>query len=350
MTTGLDEVYQRLHRFGPEYGGDEEGNNGLTNHGPMAAEVMSRRGIDINIDRWVDRYERRLTELPRPSNPIGPDWLAALGDSRRLPDWTAHFSRELHERPWADVVGQWWPRLLPGIVAGSTHGVIRVGHAVRALNRSGPPTTPNLNELAHGLAFWAARYRPIAGVTEPSGTLDPGPALATVARLADRSGLIVDRLNRLEREAGWPASLRALRPAAAPDDVIERLDDLIAAAVSSYARYGHSAPVLLVHTATAPNAVRHVLPILPHALWRPSLTAAWTASAAVMAAYAPPQPIAAPAPDALDPADALERAAAHGDEHVLKFTDTAIEAYDRTGNPELLAATVHAGELIQPAG
>src|SRR5687768_9750492 len=56
----LDEAYDRLHRCGPEFGGDEEGNHGLTNHGPMAAEVMVRRGLDIDVARWVERYLPRL--------------------------------------------------------------------------------------------------------------------------------------------------------------------------------------------------------------------------------------------------------------------------------------------------
>jgi hypothetical protein len=32
----LDDAYQRLHATGPEWGGN------LSNHGPMAAEVLSR--------------------------------------------------------------------------------------------------------------------------------------------------------------------------------------------------------------------------------------------------------------------------------------------------------------------
>lgn len=52
----LAEAYERLHRTGPEFGGDENGDNGLTNHGPMTAEVLVRRGFDANVTRWVDRY------------------------------------------------------------------------------------------------------------------------------------------------------------------------------------------------------------------------------------------------------------------------------------------------------
>src|SRR3954469_16132103 len=100
----LDEAYERLHRCGPEFGGDEEGNHGLTNHGPMAAEVMVRRGLDIDLDRWVDRYVRRLSELPRSGRPIGTEWRSALGDAHRLPDWTAFFEGDLQARPWKDVL------------------------------------------------------------------------------------------------------------------------------------------------------------------------------------------------------------------------------------------------------
>ncbi len=352
----LPEAYHRLHRYGPEFGGDEEGNHGLTNHGPMAVEVIVRRGLEIDVDRWLDRYVRRLAELPTAQARLrSEEWRSALGDARRLPDWTAYFRRELRERPWPTVLVEWWPRLLPGIVAGSTHGVIRVGHAVRTLGAgvSGcPPATEALDELAHGLAFWAARHRVLSGVVAPAGRLEAAEALPGVARLHDQSGVIAHRLDRLERSPGWAASLRALRPSPTAEDVPARLESLVDAAAAAYLRLGHGSPVLLVHAATAPNAVRHVLRVLPRDLWAPSLTAAWAAAAAVVATYAPARP--APIEDVvrvshdLTPEDALQRAAEHGDEHVLKFADTAIEAYERTGDPDLLAATLHAGALIPP--
>jgi hypothetical protein len=39
----------------------------------------------------------------------------------------------------------------------------------------------------------------------------------------------------------------------------------------------------------------------------------------------------------------------HGDEHVIKFTDTAVEAYTRTGDPDTLAAAAHVATLVEPA-
>ncbi|WP_433262129.1 questin oxidase family protein [Micromonospora vinacea] len=352
MTEALPAAYERLHAYGPEFGGDEEGNHGMTNHGPMAVEVMVRRGLDIDVEGWLDRYVRRLAALPGTSAAIQRGtWGAALGQARRLPDWAAYFRHELTERPWSDVLVEWWPRLLPGIVAGSTHGVIRVSHAVRTLRgTAGTPARQTLDELAHGLAFWAARYRKLAGVASPEGSLTPRQALPAVTRLQDQSGFIAHRLDRLERSPDWTPSLRALEPAASVEEVPARLESLVDSAAKAYLGLGHGSPVLLVHAATAPNAVRHVLPVLPTEQWLPSLTAAWAAAAAVIATYAPARP--APCSEIvrrypeLNREDALQQAAAHGDEHVLKFADTAVESYDRTGDPALLAATLHVGKLI----
>jgi hypothetical protein len=130
-SAGLTDAYDLLHRMGPEYDGDEHGNNGLTNHGPMVAEVLDRRGYDARIAPWLTRYVTRLREMPSGHDPIDDtNWVGALGDGRRVGDWTAYFTRQLGDRPWRDVLAEWWPRLLPGIAAGATHGVIRVAHAV----------------------------------------------------------------------------------------------------------------------------------------------------------------------------------------------------------------------------
>src|SRR5215469_14457825 len=162
----LDEAYERLHVTGPEFDG------WVSNHGPMAAEAMVRRGHAGSVHGWLDRYMRRLEEFPRGSAPIGEDWREALGDPRRVADWTAYFRREVTGQPWRAVLGTWWPRLLPGVAAAATHGAIRVGHAVRALLQDGGDAV-HVTELAHGLAYWAARWQPV-----PGAAIRPGLAAA----------------------------------------------------------------------------------------------------------------------------------------------------------------------------
>jgi Questin oxidase-like len=342
----LIDAYERFHRTGPEWGPGQ-----LTNHGPMAVEVLIRRGRPEVVPAWTDGYIRRLDELPRGTREItDASWAEALGDGRRVGDWTAYLTRQLAEQPWRDVLATWWQRLLPGIAAGATHGVIRTGHVVRALLACAE-NQPALDELAHALAFWAARSRPVPASAAPAGTLDPLAALDGIPRITSQHGDIANRFGQMTEESGWPASVGRLRPAGTPVEIQARLGDLVTGATLRYLSYGHGSPVLLVHTATAPNAVLHTLPALPAELWEPSLTAVWAASAAIFSAYAPPtgappapEPAPLTGPGAV--AEMLDRAVHHGDEHVIKFTDTAAEVYTRTGNPDALAAAVRVAALI----
>jgi len=336
----LDEAYERFRRTGPEWGEDQ-----LTNHGPMAVEVLVRRGREDEVEGWVDAYVRRLDDMPARSDPITAEgWRDALGDGRRIGDWSDYFERQVAEAPWRDVLVTWWPRLLPGIVAGATHGVIRTGHAVRTLE-GGDESPQAITELAHGLAFWAARSLAVPGAVEAAGALPAAEALDAVPRIAEQRGNVANRFGQLAGTPGWRASLAALRAPATGAETKAVLADVVAAGTSRYLTTGHASPVLLVHTATAPNAVLHTLPALPETLWAPSLSAVWAATAAITAAYAPPAVDVDVLPDG-DAQAALDRAVAHGDEHVIKFTDTAVDVYERTGDPRALAAAARITELL----
>ncbi|MFC7104729.1 questin oxidase family protein [Nonomuraea rubra] len=202
-TGTLEEAYGRLHRTGPEFDG------WLSNHGPMAVEAMVRHGYDRDVHRWLDGYVARLDELPRGTSPLDAgDWRAALGDPRRLGDWLAFFDRELRERPWRAVLERWWPRLLPGIAAGATHGVIRTGHAVHALLQLQDAT--RLAELGQALGYWAARWQPIAAFDAPSGTAGPKRAFAGCRACPTRARASTTGSGSLPRSPGgprpWPRS------------------------------------------------------------------------------------------------------------------------------------------------
>jgi hypothetical protein len=177
MTTDvLDEAYVRLHQWGPEWGGD----NGLSNHGPMAVEVLARRGYENQVGGWLDRYVPRLVELPAEDDPITEDnWREAMGELGRVGDWVAYFRRAVRAAPWPEVLAAWWPRLLPAIASGATHGLIRTGHAVRAV-LGGDRSPEAVDEIAHALGYWAARAVYVPGLAAPAGP-QPAPSASEAA-------------------------------------------------------------------------------------------------------------------------------------------------------------------------
>ncbi|MFD8075622.1 questin oxidase family protein [Streptomyces sp. NPDC059718] len=332
-TTGtLDEALQRLHGSGPERLGR------LTNHAPMAVEALAAHGQARSVHRWLDLYARKLEEFPSGTEPVtAGNWRAALGDPRRAADWIGYFGREIAEHPWREVLTLWWPRLLPGMYGGSTHPVIRVGHAVRTL-LAGESTGPRLAELAHGLGYWAARHHPVADLAPLPGAGSAAAALDAVVPLAVRDGGFPARLGRVTGLPVWAAAVTD------PDEARTRLTELVRAATHRYATHGHGEETMLVHAATAPNAVLRTLPALPRALWVPSLRVAWTASAAVTAMYAPDAPVAYTPPGTFTSEEVFARALEHGDEHVIKLTDTALDV----GDEPALAAALRSIELSEP--
>ncbi|MEW2386469.1 questin oxidase family protein [Micromonospora sp. NPDC047707] len=336
----LDEAYERVRHTGPERDG------WLSNHAPMAAEALVHRGHERAVHQWIDAYADKLEERPRGIRPIRSDeWRDPLGDPVRTGDWLNYFDRELAGETWPDVLVRWWPRLLPGIAAGATHGVIRVGHAIRALLEE--ETQPRVAELGQGLAYWAARWQPLAPPgAGPYPITDARSALDAVPRVPDQRSGIRARLAQLADLTPWPAVAGAV-PGDNKDDVPTRLAGIVDAAVIRHGTYGYASPVMLVHAATAPNAVLRALPALPPTLWAPSLAAAWAATAAVTAAYAPAK--ARPAPlggTDLSLDEVMRRATDTGDAHAIKFVDTVSDTYTRSGDPALLAIAAQSIEQI----
>ncbi len=338
----LDETYLRLHATGPEFEG------WLSNHGPMAADAMIRLGCGAEVERWVGGYARRLHHAPAPRWEIEEDeWREVLGDPSRLGDWTALFERLLREEPWRDVLVRWWPRLIDGAIASATHGLIRTGHAVRALLET--PTAPRRAELAHALGYWAARHQRLPVHPRPFGAADAAAALDAVP-VIETSGGIRTRLDDLARTPSWPATVARLHAAPPAAEVPAALDALVDAAVTHYQHWAHAKPVMLVHAATAPRAAGLVLPALPAHLWAQTYEVSWAAAAAISTIYrpsTPPPPSTRSEQRILTPEQVAERAVGSGDEHAIKFAEVASESH-RRGNPDAVSAGARAVHLIAP--
>ncbi|WP_405742677.1 questin oxidase family protein [Streptomyces sp. NBC_01525] len=340
----LDEALERLHSTGPEFHGY------LSNHGPMAVEALARHGQGPGVHRWLDTYSGKLEDVPPARDAISDaNWRQALGDPQRVTDWTDHFARTAAERPWREVLADWWPRLLPGIAGAATHPAIRVGHIVRTLLTE-DETEPRIAELAHALGYWAARHTTLPVAPTPGGTSAPDNALDALPRIADQRTSALGGLAQLPDTPGWQTAAEAVRAPRDPDEARAQLTALVQAATHRYADHGHGEGVMLVHAATAPNAILRTLPALPRTLWAPSFAVAWAASAALTSVYGAADGLPPLRTGPLTPEEVFRRAAEHGDAHAIKMTDTALDVASWTpdGDDRALTAALRSLELIDP--
>lgn len=323
----LDDALDYLADCGPEWG------PGVSNHGPMAAEALVALGRPEAVSGFVNGYRPMLyRDAPAPSVTIDEGtWRAALGNMRLLGDWNAFFRARLAEAPWREVLAAWWPRLLPGLPAGGGHGVIRTGHAVRAL--ASAETPGRVEELARGLGYWAARFQQVPGTQRFAGGRELRQAWAAVPRLPTDQGIGEIFRIRLEALDLLPEFGRVVDATARPRDPQRALSMITNLAAHAYLTDRHRKYMGFVHALTAPAAVRLVLPHLPAELHWDSVAAAWQFTAAIRAAYGtghrePESPVTP-----TDYTTLTDRAIATGDPHAIKYVEACQREDALAGDP-----------------
>jgi Questin oxidase-like len=291
--------------------------SGFSEHGPMVAEAICSLGRNDRVTPWVESYKAhyRHNPAPPPQQAIDEsDWHAALGNYARVSDWLDYFRGALAEQPWQAVIRTWLPRLMDGYAGGLTHGLIRTAHAVRALPNGATPSELERDELAHGLAYWAATYHRSVGDPDRHG-----------ARPLDEA------LQALPRGEGADIAPAIESLAATPD-----VDAAISRHTATFGRlllaHGELAPIptiQLVHTVTAPGSLRDLLPFLPveRAAW--AYRQLWQVSAGIVARLAKPLAVGSETDPALAASrltrdELIDRAIAHRDDHVIKLTDACL--------------------------
>lgn len=317
----LDEALDLLKDTGFEYGG------GLANHGPMAAEALCALGRFDSVLSWVEGYKRRLRERPDSRDPVtARNWREALGDPRRLEDWASFFERQL-ERPWREVVNEWVPRLAPGLVAAAAHGIIRTGHAVRALAASETPLRKQ--ELARGLAYWAGRYQVLPeGPRREERHLKPSDAIELVQLLPQEKrqegGMITGRIERLADLPSFASVIHWIDPSRDPAGLLSDLTETCARVFLA------SAPrqlIALIHGVTGTGAIRLLLPHVSREAGESLLRYGWQMGAALYAACGQWASLSSTEPPRGSAEDLVDRAVATGDEHAIKLTETCLREH-----------------------
>jgi hypothetical protein len=340
----LDKALETLAPYGIEL------KNGNSNHAPMMAEALCALGRPDAVMPWIARYRERMS----PRNLAGgrnlrDDWHAALGERDRFADWSAFFTEELRERPWREVLDHWMGRLAPGFCGAATHGVIRVGHAVRGLAERETP--PRLRELADAFASWAATYQELpADSRAANGRLTPREAIARVPVVAperrDKAGNIIAALRVLD-------DMPEFAPAIGLIDTERELAPLVAELTEVFARvylanaHDIRTTIAFIHGVTSPAALANIAPEIGEQAARAALPFAWQSGCGLYACFggntAMAEGVEAPAADA----DGLvDRAIEHGDEHVIKFTEACLHRHGLSPSPVYIAAANHVRGMI----
>ena len=349
--SALDETLEIMAPMGPDL------DNGFSNHAPMAIEAMCAMGRRDAVMPWFERYRRRLAPRPaRVAHLTGDNWPAALGDVRRTGDWFEFFRNELEERPWPAVLDLWTARLAPGLMAAATHGVIRTGHATRALAREDTPA--RRRELADGLAYWAADYLQLPAGRHRGGSVRamPSKAIARVQMIPPEirrgnSGALTGALAQLDSFAPFKDTLDAVDPSG---DACAFISDLTATFARVFLANAHDpyTAIAFVHAVTGPSALRPLLPYLRDTTAQPALAYAWQTAAAMYATFgtrADPGRVETDELKVWDEDGLIERAIAGGDEHAIKFTEVCLREHAFNPDPAFPAAAGHAIRILTRA-
>ena len=343
----LDQALELLADRGPDL------SSGLTSHAPMVAEALCALGRPEAVMPWLERYlGRTLSRSPARERIEPADWRSALSKENRFSDWSALFADELASTPWREVLDRWVARLAPGICANATHGVIRVGHAARALGES--DTRRRRTELADALASWASNYQELpAAATDSRHALPAREAIARVVVVprAERrfTGTIVASLQRLGALPAFAPVVGLLDTRGDPAEVIADLTEVFARVFLANA-HDELTAVVFTHGVTSVAALGNLLPHISDLTARAALPFAWQSACALYAAFGTtPASSDPPEPEREDAQTLVDRAIAHGDEHAIKLAEACLAADARRPSPAFGAAARRARVLLPPA-
>ncbi len=279
---------------------------GLSNHGPMASEALVDMGAEAWMGRFVETYLPRLDR--RDTARVGRHDVGALLEERL-------------------------PGLVDDAAAGAGHGLLRVAHAVRGIERGrldGFVPDVRTSELAAALRYWRSVGSSLPVSAPLGGDRSPGEWVRALRRLATFDplpGLLTATLDLAAHQEGFAVAVSSLAPA---DDAERTLDALGLAAAAGYLRNEEFlSGFALLHGVTVSTMARVLVPYLGPGDARRLVTSVAGFVAAAIVGFDRPSDEPAPLLPLSD--DLANRAAATLDDHTIKFTDACLGLAQRTG-------------------
>jgi hypothetical protein len=332
----LDGALESLAGAGPDL------KNGLTNHAPMVVEALCALDRADAVEPWLDPYREQLLPWPARQRRIeAADSREALGRPERAGDWRDFFADELAEAAWPEVLERWCARLAPAFCASATHGLIRVAHAIRALEQAATPA--RLRELGDALASWTSTYQTLpTDLASPAAPLPPAEAIAEVPRVPPEARRFAGTItSSLEALADFPPFAGVIAQARLDGDPAARAGELAEtmAAVAHANLRDPLTTIVFVHGVTSTVALRSLLPRLAPATAQALLRYGWQTGCALYAAFGDRAPAREPvAPPAETPEALVARAIESRDEHAIKLAEACLREHALRPAPVLLAA------------
>jgi len=201
------------------------------------------------------------------------------------------------------------------------------------------------------LASWAATYQELpTNDHEVSGGLTPREAIAKVPIVpSDRRGKV----------GNITAALRVLddMPEFAPViglvDTGGNLASLVAELTGVFARvylansHDIRSTIAFIHGVTSPAALGNIAPLVGDRAARAALRYAWQSGCGLYACFGRETAMVEDIePPKADVEELVERAIAHGDEHVIKFTEACLHRHSLNPSPVYTAAVNHVRGMI----
>jgi len=201
------------------------------------------------------------------------------------------------------------------------------------------------------LASWAATYQelPMNG-HEANGVLTPREAITRVPTVP---------LDRRARAGNITTSLAMLDdlPEFAPviglidttGDLAPLIDELTEVFARVYLANAHDirSTIAFIHGVTSPAALGNIAPLVGDRTARAALRYAWQSGCGLYACFGGETAmIEEIEPPKADADELAERAIAHRDEHVIKFTEACLHRHSLDPSPVYLAAVDHVRGMI----
>lgn len=329
--------------------------SGYTSHAPMVIEALRELGKLDRIPGWLDSNRINLLQRPPKTCVIDPESLdQALGVAERFSDWADFFTEQIATLGWQRAAALWTGKLEAGFAAAALHGVIRVGHAVRALTDR--DRAERRRELADALASWACAYNrlPVALlVGESDRTLREVITTLPLVPEAHRrnEGSIVDAVGQLPHAVGFSQAVAQAKLDADPHAALTRIA-IEFANVFVLEVCSPLTAVVFTHAITGAAAAQHLLRIADAELSTQLVRRSWQAGCALTSAYAtgvPGQADSAGQSAVLAPDELVEVAIASGDDHAIKLTEAALWFYAQSQERIFLHAAQRCCETLPGA-